>query len=83
MKTKEKQKTKLEELFNATLVNDGNVEPLPQKTLPFSQALVVLIETPEGRELQNKRILQQVTPADFRKGIFDLAIKYRDLILVS
>lgn len=85
--TTEKTETEkdFENLLGVTLIQgDQTPEPIKQKTLPFSQALVVLLtQTSEGKELHENRILGKVSSVNYRKRILELSRQYRDMILVS
>ena len=61
---------------------DGTVpEVEPQKTLPFSQALHILLGTEEGKVLKEKRIKRVITAKEFESELKVIAEKYRYLIL--
>lgn len=85
--TTEKTETEkdFEKLLGVTLIQGDQIpEPVKQETLPFSQALVVLLtKTDEGKDLHDNLISRKVSITDYRKNIFELADKYRHLIVVS
>ena len=61
---------------------DENVAKLEiQKTLPFSQALHILLETDEGEVLRQKRMKKVISAKEFKSELKVIAEKYRHLIL--
>lgn len=70
-----------EETLGVKRIDGTAPEVEPQKTLPFSQALHILLGTEEGKELKEKRVSKKITAKEFEDGIRFLGIKYRHLIL--
>jgi len=78
------RKKDFEETLNVTVIDAESIvcEEQKRRTLPFSQAVNILLETEEGRELKEKREDGLISGKEFQAGVIKLANKYKELILV-
>jgi hypothetical protein len=70
-----------EETLGVTKIDENVAELETQKTLPFLQALHILLETEEGVILEKKRSERKISAKEFKSELKVIAEKYRHLIL--
>ena len=70
-----------EETLGVTKIDENVAELETQKTLPFLQALHILLETEEGVILEKKRSEKKISAKEFESELKVIAEKYRHLIL--
>jgi hypothetical protein len=70
-----------EETLGVTRIDENVAKLETQKTLPFSQALHILLGTKEGKELKQKKSKKEISAKEFESELKVIAEKYRHLIL--
>jgi len=70
-----------EETLGVTKIDENVAELETQKTLPFLQALHILLETEEGVILEKKRSERKISAKEFKSELKVISEKYRHLIL--
>lgn len=73
---------KFEETLGVTKIDGSVAGTETQKTLPFSQALHILLETDEGIVLEKERSEKKISAKEFEARLMELSEKYRHLILI-
>ncbi len=86
---KKNKKQVLEEHLGLVFINEENPAQnleggiQEKKTLPFSQAMKVLLtETEKGRNLRKKIFTGEINSVEFRKELIKISQEYKHLILV-
>lgn len=85
MSKEENRKKEFVETLNVMTIDEDvypEIKVIKEKAFPFSMALRILLnETEEGRELKSNREKGNISAEEIKEGVFELAKKYRHLIV--